>query len=133
MTETGKRRLLRLAEFLDSLPPEKFDLAYWGDQSSPCGTVACACGWACLLPEFQAEGLKVNIYTEDEKRYATGTFAPVYGSNRGVEAMMEFFDISSDDFDDLFLDDSYPEYDRGGKTPPSDVAERIRHFVSREE
>jgi hypothetical protein len=56
-------RLLSLADFLDNLPPERFDLKVWvgktwrGDADISCGTTACALGWASAVPEFQKLGL----------------------------------------------------------------------------
>lgn len=52
---TYTERLQRLADFLKSLPDEKFCMDSW---SNDCGSVACAVGWACTLPEFNALGLK---------------------------------------------------------------------------
>ena len=78
---TPKQRLQTLANFLRTVPPEKFDLENW--RSAPhtsgttdedphtslpitdedlktCGTTACAVGWACSMPAFKAEGLYYN-------------------------------------------------------------------------
>ena len=46
--------LLALADKLEQVPTEDFSLTHWR-----CGSVACAIGWACTLPEFQAEGLQL--------------------------------------------------------------------------
>lgn len=51
-------RLLRLAAFLDTLPPERFDYRTWvgkdwqGKADLSCGTTACALGWAMTLPDM---------------------------------------------------------------------------------
>lgn len=54
----NKDRLLRLAAFLDTLPPERFDYRTWvgrdwqGKADLSCGTTACALGWAMTLPDM---------------------------------------------------------------------------------
>lgn len=70
----NKERLNKLADFLDTVPEAKFDLETWRvnaqgreafDESTDndhllnldCGTRGCAVGWACAMPEFQAQGL----------------------------------------------------------------------------
>ena len=52
--------LLKLADLLDALPPERFDYAHWigsdwqGDPDIHCGAAACALGWACTMPELRS-------------------------------------------------------------------------------
>jgi hypothetical protein len=54
----NKERLLKLADFLDALPPERFNYGSWvgddwkGMQDLSCGTTACALGWATTIPEI---------------------------------------------------------------------------------
>lgn len=63
---TSNRRLLKLADFLDKLPPERFDYSSWvgddwgGRQDLSCGTTACALGWATTMPEFRRLGLRLD-------------------------------------------------------------------------
>ena len=50
MKKLYKDRLLKLANFLDTLPTKKFDFSrvvnnYTEIKSHPCGTVCCAIGW----------------------------------------------------------------------------------------
>lgn len=58
-----KRRLLRLAELLEKLPPHRFDFGHWagtdweGAANLSCGTTACALGWATSIPAFRRLGL----------------------------------------------------------------------------
>lgn len=62
----GNRRLLKLAAFLEKLPPERFDYRYlvgagWkGKPDLSCGTTACALGWAAAMPEFRRLGLALR-------------------------------------------------------------------------
>jgi len=64
-----KDRLLRLADFLDKLSPEKFAFSSWvgktwqGLPDLSCGTTACGLGWASAMPEFQALGLHLTSYS----------------------------------------------------------------------
>jgi len=58
-----RRRLLKLAAFLEKLPPERFEFGTWvgaswkGAQDLSCGTTACALAWAATIPSFRAAGL----------------------------------------------------------------------------
>jgi hypothetical protein len=65
MEAIHKERLLKLADFLDTIPEKSFYFGSWvenwkGEQamSPSCGTTACAFGWATAIPEFQALGLR---------------------------------------------------------------------------
>ena len=65
MNATHKRRLLKLADFLDTVPPKRFDFRYWvgstwkGKEDLSCGTTACALGWATTMPIFRRLGLRL--------------------------------------------------------------------------
>jgi hypothetical protein len=61
------QRLLKLADFLDTVDPSNFNYNYWhtglreprtAPQEPECGTTACALGWAAHVPEFQEAGLE---------------------------------------------------------------------------
>lgn len=72
-----KERLLKLAEFLEQMQPERFNYRYWvglnwgGKEDLSCGTSACAFGWACTMPEFQQQGL--HMYARED---GYGEFRP---------------------------------------------------------
>ena len=59
-------RLLKLADFLDALPPKRFHYNHWvgddwgGAADFSCGTTACALGWATTMPEFRELGLRMG-------------------------------------------------------------------------
>ncbi len=63
--QESRRRLLVLADFLETLPPERFDYGRWAGESwkgkpdLSCGTTACALGWATTIPEFRKLGLRL--------------------------------------------------------------------------
>jgi hypothetical protein len=106
-------RLLKLADFLDTVPAEQFDLSSW-----KCSTTACAVGWACTIPEFQDEGL----------RSANMAHAglPLFDNKSGWDAVNAFFAVTDEQADHLFYDLNYPNRHR---TTPAEVANRIRKLV----
>jgi hypothetical protein len=147
MNRTGKRRLLKLAKFLDNLPEDNFDMTFWvykwgtnySKQMLPkvttnlhvpedCGSVACALGWACRIPEFMENGL-----------YMEGTIPCIIKRNGrgyrneglfGTRAGAYFFDISSEEAESLFLSNRYQSF--SGDIKPQEVAEKIRKLVNKE-
>lgn len=62
---TGKRRLLKLADVLDTIPRKRFDYDEWvgpdweGAPDLSCGATACALGWATTVPAFRRLGLSL--------------------------------------------------------------------------
>ncbi len=62
----GNRRLLKLAELLESLPPERFNYGHWvgenykGRANLSCGTTACALGWATTMPSLRKLGFRLK-------------------------------------------------------------------------
>lgn len=124
-----KTRLLLLADALETrIPREKFDLHGWRSWLNvsddallhECNTTGCAVGWACALPEFQAQGLHWNrgwpaLETEN-------------GRSTDWRAVEDFFEISADEANRLFTAHSYPKTHR---KDPLAVAQRIRELVSR--
>ena len=76
------QRLHHLIAILESVPEESFDLSLWR-RESPCGTIACAVGWACADPLFNAQ----------ELTYRGGL--PVYtDAYTGWEAVEAFFGLT---------------------------------------
>jgi hypothetical protein len=76
------RRLLKLADFLRTVPQREFDMGEWhkgSESGSVCKTVACAAGWACSIPSFRRAGLRLNINDfweeEDERGRKTKSFS----------------------------------------------------------
>ena len=138
-------RLTVLADHLDSVPPDRFWLGTWFANRMPtdreidneellyedeefqrtdCGTVACAIGHACRIPEFNALGFKSNGLSP---RYAPPTAKKTGSWNYSDwRAVHEFFGLGDQEAYTLFLDNRYPT---GGHTTPAQVAERIRAFV----
>ena len=105
----NKERLTLLANHLRTVPPERLDMTVW-----TCGTVACAVGHACTIPELQEQGLSLSWISR----------SPDYAGERGWAAVTKFFDLSWGASKLLFNSDSYV------KPPtPTEVADRIDYFV----
>lgn len=116
--DVGAERLRILADFLPSVPVERFDIRDWA-----CGTVACACGHATTIPAFREAGLElvpVGVL-------GSGTKGLKFGKHRDFNAAAAFFDISSADTDRLF---GQLSYGYGRKVTPADVAARIREHLA---
>lgn len=87
--------MLRWAEFLEGVPRRDFSMFVWGvgrDDGMPeCGTLACALGYACAVPEFREAGLRYD----NEDRI---TYRGRYYSDAGCK----FFGLSVQQGIDLF-------------------------------
>src|SRR4051812_47952886 len=101
----NKKRLLKLADFLETVPREKFNLNHWvtalptkpeGREEGECGFAGCAMGWAAhakLFPELKFDRWNMcNI---------------VYYGNTGWTAPRKLFGISDASARHLFSDDAY--------------------------
>ncbi len=111
------KRLLTLADHLDTVPKREFDMAYW-----KCGTTACAIGHACSIPSFRRAGLKLvgaQIY-DDGAPYIQ--HYPEFDDEVGFDAAANFFDIDDREAESLF---GYREPET-----PKRVAKRIRKFIA---
>ena len=119
-----KDRLIKLGDFLASVPDDKFDLENWRnngeegmdsdysvddeDLKTGCGTTGCAVGWACTIPEFKEAGLSYTGVTVS------------YGGLVCWAAVQEFFGLSFMEAQYLFSNASYK-----ANAGPYDVAERL--------
>lgn len=107
-----KDRLLILANYLDAIPEDKFNMSIWYNYGDDCG---CAIGHACKIPEFKEIGLHQILF---------GT--PSYNNKYGFACIKEFFNISFELAVYLFDNESYENVDR---ITPKIVSKRIREFV----
>jgi hypothetical protein len=136
-------RLLKLADFLDTVPNSRFNIWSWtshasgeGDTSTAvkalgvarhhCGTTACAVGWACTIPEFKAAGLGFSAEKWGD--------IPVYHDPDGIAApkfywtaVTEFFGLDAGTATSLFTDEGYSVDD----PTPADVAAKIHRVVDK--
>lgn len=130
---TSDRRLLKLADFLDALPPGRFHYNRWvgagwqGAQDLSCGTTACALGWAAAMPTFRRLGLRLS--------WSDG-FGKVKGPNGSVDfnAAAEVFGISLQEAVFLFCPRSQLGtygWSPRGDAAPQEVAAHLRRFVAR--
>lgn len=115
---SGRDRLNRLADFLDSVPVGMLTFTRWyGDRRG------CAVGLAAAHDVwFQAQGLTlVGDGTLKECR-------PVYEEHSEWPAVANFFEISLGEALDLFTAGGY-----GGtlRPQPSDVAQKVRKHLAR--
>jgi hypothetical protein len=115
-------RLTRLAELLDRVEPNKFDMNRWFSKTD-CGYVACAAGHAALDPWFQSEGLYLGFADDEEYLHSI----PCYGYKMDDEALAAFFDITNEQVSYVFMPYSYPII--AWAVTPSWVAGRVREII----
>lgn len=132
LKEFMHKRLQTLADFLRTVPEKHFDLDNWRQTmpddyegyrdtatdeallSHTCGTRACAVGWACAVPAFQAEGLHWDMMP-----CLTDGDVSLYG----WEAVTTFFDIHDHAAHHLFDAESYMD------GTPNEVADAIESYI----
>lgn len=94
----------------------QFDMSYW---VSPCGTSACAAGWATLERGFNRLGYTVEY---------RGT--PIFNGIAGWGAIRRFFDLTGIESWKLFRADSYVYLEEVikdfGAITPLQVRDRLR-------
>lgn len=118
-------RLLRLADWLDRVDPERFYMCTWA-QKDECGTTACAMGHACDIPEFKALGLRLDW----SQRVAHVSFpGPTDTRVVDMSAAQRLFDIEEVQAMYLFASETEAGDTRADETP-KDVAKRIRELVA---
>lgn len=134
-----RKRLLKLAEFLEALPRKKFDYRFYATSEEEtireCPTTACAIGWACTMPTFKRLGAYLTV-----DRFLGLTYHLTYHFQpqmKGAEDEGEFavgeqiFGLSVEEFDYLF--NPYVGMENPGKpgpdATPKQVAKHIRKFV----
>lgn len=128
----NKRRLLVLAEKLSTVPNNQFDITHWMDHTlhqalqegrePPCGTSACAAGWAATIPAFREAGFTARC-GGPVLRKNTGP-----GTLYGDAALMKFFGLTQNQVDSVFYQEGYSET---YLVTPKRVAAKIRRMVSR--
>jgi hypothetical protein len=91
-----------------------------------CGFAACACGHAGLRPEFRRQGFKTVRRGEPGLGFTTYSETVTYKDKTDFNAAREFFGITEDDCNHLFL----PMSSNRSNTPKA-VAKRIRDFVAK--
>jgi hypothetical protein len=139
-----KDRLERLAKELRNFARRKktnlkFDLGSWVDTTDDyrhedptvvargalnadnyCGTTACACGLAALIPEFNKKGFKLQLDTWGDLATIT------YKDWEGFAAAEEFFGLTDREAAFVFHPSYYDDLD---PNDPKVVANRIMQMV----
>lgn len=150
MNQVHAKRLLKLADFLDTLPRKRFDFDQFvgddwkGTQDLSCGTTACAIGWMPAIPAFRRLGVRYKGTPQEQIGTAVdGT--PIYESayvrvcmkdsreeyNTEVGVGEQIFGLNRESFNHLFIP-GYTGYGYSGlseKATPKQVAKHIRKYV----
>lgn len=138
-----KKRLLKLAAFLEALPRKSFDYTHWagvgfkGKLTTSCGTTACALGWAAAIPSFRRLGLRLT----DPDPYGWRTVQDIRSGARHFNAAIDVFCLTMPEAEYLFTPDEpnygYFSFDSSGledapgdSATPRQVAKHIRAFVA---
>jgi len=139
----NKKRLLKLADFLDSLSKQKFDFGCVANQygkpmkealkagKHACGTVACAIGWTPAVFPRLVKWVNEWTYGDDIKN-ATELTVQVKesGANSYIRVGEELFDLTWYESYNLFTPGVL---DAGENATPKQVAKQIRKFVKDKE
>lgn len=102
-----RERLQKAIDTLKALRPiikankkMHFNLDNWSEESTKCGTTACAVGWLASSPWFTRRGLSLEFDSIDELSNHK-LFQPVYKYRHrtvhGYVAVAHFFNINFDD------------------------------------
>jgi hypothetical protein len=122
-------RLLKLADILDLVKEDKFDMNRW---RSSCGTVACAIGHAAGDEYFRDLGLNLMSTPAFPTGHYSEGFVPEFEGEYNINAAAKLFGIAYSEAEWLFLPHSYTQR-YIWKVTPSIVAQRIREFVTQTE
>ena len=110
---TGRERLCMLADFVETLPPERLSLTRWFGFGK-----GCAIAWAATDPWFRAQGLRL----EDSDSLAE--CRPEFKSRTDWAAVASFFEITVQEAQHLFGGA------RGLSPVPAVMAGQIRAFLA---
>lgn len=97
------KRLIKLANFLTELPKEKFDYGVYARVDGKCGTVACALGWAGMMPCFRKVGLKTIPDINEVTFPFTHKEQVTEGGFRELKAARRVFGLTPHEAEGLFL------------------------------
>lgn len=121
MSKPDLKGLMKLADYLHTVPNKEFDMGDWRFDS-PCGTTACIAGHAAMLfpRRFQ---LTTTCGKHDEYKYYW--FSHRASKLCGSSAFAEGFKISQGDAEQLTL------YNVDSKATPKQAARAVRALVGR--
>ena len=118
-----QRRLLKLADYLETVPRENFDMGFWAKREfrgQECATTACAGGWATNVWPRHLQIVRAGDRQASVLHVASGRMN--YG------AVAEFFGLEYGEARALFA----PGWFDFEETP-AQVARRLRAFVVEQE
>lgn len=125
--DEGIERLTLLRNLLEERVPDKLlRMTKWTNKKDTepcieCKTAGCAIGWACTFPEFKKMGLKFHFSNWNRE------LIPTYDTWTGPVAVCDFFHISYQVFNYLFMRDQYQQAPK-----VSHVVERIDKIIKGE-
>jgi len=115
-----KERLLRLADYVESIPPDLFDMDRWVNETGlpPCQTVGCVAGHALVSGQMYGFTIlpKLRDHCLDEKTGESWLMG---------EAFAESFGLSRIEATAITAPSAYPLF----HVSQNKVAERIRDIV----
>lgn len=129
--------------------PFNMDSWYAPNDAEPCKTAACGFGYAALDPRLQAHGLSFEASYEGERRAIKSIrefndfiktlpndvdmdyveMTPTFNGEYDLYAAVEFYDISWEAAEYLFIPGTYSRNNEGEITPKM-VIERIKEVIS---
>lgn len=140
------KRLLKLADFLDTVPKKLFDLETFANidldsdgcevaldkmkKFEPkCGATACAMGWCPTIFPKLIKWYRLDVNSWDGNiEYGVVLKEQEKGKEfRNFKAAEKLFGLNTDEAEYLFQPSRYPSY--GKNATPKSVAKRIRKFV----
>ena len=119
-------RLRRLADHLETVPEDQFNIFVWKQESS-CGTAACAFGHAASIPSFRKLGLGLQPMQPWPPVVGVRYYLPTYKGVSGMDAAAKFFGIANGEARHLFDVAEYAFY----PVTTDKVVERIRSLITR--
>lgn len=132
MNKTHAKRLLKLADHLDTLPRKEFDFGTWSQVQS-CGTTACALGHACTMPAFRRLGAKLVLdwVESEDSKFLRPTLSGQEDEAGVYEVSNTLFGLNYDEVERLFYPgNAFHGYSGlGENATPKQVARHIRKFV----
>jgi len=112
-------KLLKMADFVETLPEETFDLSTW-KRETDCGTVCCAIGWAAQKKLFRGLSFQFSETYGLEAAYSSGDKLEC-----GFAAVTQLFNITLETVLKIFINSAYEK----GEDSPRHVSQRIRELV----
>ena len=124
MNAIGKRRLLKLADFLEGLPGStNFHMGSLAsevkDGRPACGASACALGWGATIPSFRRAGFRL---TRDGSLRVPGVRSRSWNDHAA-----HFFDMTAPEVSNVF---GVSQVHSVGAVARRDAVKRIRNLVA---